>query len=279
MPGLSLGNLASARNAGDVSQPARGGAAGPRQDARQSRARPGPGHVRAARRARRALARRARHRRSTRPTPVLAANAMCASAMWAANAATVSPAPDTADGTLPPDRRQSADHAAPQPRMAGDAGAAPARLRRRARSRSTARCRRAFGDEGAANHMRLAPAHGEPGVEMFVYGVRGGAFPARQHVEASQGDRPAPRARSGAHPVRRAVRGGDRRRRLPQRRRRGRQRARCCSRTSRRSPTATRWSTRLRARGCRASRSSRCADAEVQPRRRDPHPICSTPSW
>jgi len=44
----------------------------------------------------------------------------------------------------------------------------------------------AFGDEGAANHMRLTPAHGEPGVEVFVYGVSGGAFPARQHVEASR---------------------------------------------------------------------------------------------
>ncbi len=44
----------------------------------------------------------------------------------------------------------------------------------------------AFGDEGAANHMRLAAAHGEPGVELFVYGVTGGAFPARQHLEASK---------------------------------------------------------------------------------------------
>jgi succinylarginine dihydrolase len=44
----------------------------------------------------------------------------------------------------------------------------------------------AFGDEGAANHMRLAPSHGEPGVEVFVYGVSGGPYPARQHVEASK---------------------------------------------------------------------------------------------
>ena len=44
----------------------------------------------------------------------------------------------------------------------------------------------AFGDEGAANHMRLSPAYGEPGVEVFVYGVSGGAFPARQHLEASK---------------------------------------------------------------------------------------------
>jgi succinylarginine dihydrolase len=44
----------------------------------------------------------------------------------------------------------------------------------------------AFGDEGAANHMRLCGAHGEQGVEIFVYGVSGGAFPARQHIEASK---------------------------------------------------------------------------------------------
>jgi succinylarginine dihydrolase len=44
----------------------------------------------------------------------------------------------------------------------------------------------AFGDEGAANHMRLAPSHGEKAVEIFVYGKSGGPFPARQHVEASR---------------------------------------------------------------------------------------------
>jgi succinylarginine dihydrolase len=34
--------------------------------------------------------------------------------------------------------------------------------------------------------MRLTPSHGEPGVEVFVYGVAGGPFPARQHIEASK---------------------------------------------------------------------------------------------
>jgi succinylarginine dihydrolase len=34
--------------------------------------------------------------------------------------------------------------------------------------------------------MRIAPAHDAAGVEIFVYGVRGGAFPARQHVEAGR---------------------------------------------------------------------------------------------
>jgi succinylarginine dihydrolase len=43
-----------------------------------------------------------------------------------------------------------------------------------------------FGDEGAANHMRLCANHGAPGVEVFVYGVTGGPFPARQHAEASR---------------------------------------------------------------------------------------------
>jgi succinylarginine dihydrolase len=52
----------------------------------------------------------------------------------------------------------------------------------------------AFGDEGAANHTRLASAHGAPGVEMFVYGrvefqpdaPAPKRFPARQTLEASQ---------------------------------------------------------------------------------------------
>lgn len=116
--------------------------------------------------------------------PVLAANAMSASAMWAANAATVSPAPDTRDGKCHltvanlrtmPHRSHEWPATLAQLRVAfgGDGfavhGPVPA----------------AFGDEGAANHMRLAAAHGEPGVEVFVYGVSGGPFPARQHIEAS----------------------------------------------------------------------------------------------
>jgi succinylarginine dihydrolase len=43
-----------------------------------------------------------------------------------------------------------------------------------------------FGDEGAANHMRLCESHDAPGVEVFVYGKTGGRFPARQHEQASR---------------------------------------------------------------------------------------------
>jgi len=111
------------------------------------------------------------------------AAAMSASAMWAANAATVSPAPDTRDGqlhltpanlmTMPhrahewPETLRQLRIAFPQA-MIHDPVPAP------------------FGDEGAANHMRLCANHGAPGIEVFVYGVRGGAFPARQHSEASK---------------------------------------------------------------------------------------------
>jgi succinylarginine dihydrolase len=43
-----------------------------------------------------------------------------------------------------------------------------------------------FGDEGAANHMRLCRTHDAPGVEVFVHGVSGGGYPVRQHAEAGR---------------------------------------------------------------------------------------------
>jgi succinylarginine dihydrolase len=112
--------------------------------------------------------------------------AFSASAMWAANAATVSPAPDTADGrchlTVANLRTMAhRSHEWPatlaQLRLAfGDEGAFAVHPP----------VPPAFGDEGAANHMRLCADHGTPGVEIFVYGARGGAFPVRQHEEASR---------------------------------------------------------------------------------------------
>jgi succinylarginine dihydrolase len=118
--------------------------------------------------------------------PALRANAMSASAMWAANAATVSPAPDTADGrchltvanlvTMPhrshewPETLAQLRLAFASPEHFAVHGPVPP----------------PFGDEGAANHMRLARSHGDPGVEVFVYGESGGPFPARQHREASE---------------------------------------------------------------------------------------------
>jgi succinylarginine dihydrolase len=118
------------------------------------------------------------------PDPVPAWT-LSASPMWTANAATVSPAPDTRDGkchltvanlVTMPHRSHEWPNTLKQLRLAfassGFAvhGPVPA----------------PFGDEGAANHMRLSPSHGEAGVEVFVYGRTGGPFPARQHRTASE---------------------------------------------------------------------------------------------
>ncbi|MBP2512163.1 N-succinylarginine dihydrolase [Sphingomonas sp. PvP018] len=115
----------------------------------------------------------------------LQAQAMSASAMWAANAATVSPAPDTADGRC----HLSVANLGTMPHRSHEWPATLAQLRIAFADPAFAvhpPVPLPFGDEGAANHMRLCEAHGAPGVEIFVYGVAGGPFPARQHREASE---------------------------------------------------------------------------------------------
>ena len=117
--------------------------------------------------------------------PDIAANAMSASAMWAANAATVSPAPDTADGRC----HLTVANLRTMPHRSHEWVATLAQLKLAFDDPAFALhgpVPPAFGDEGAANHMRLAPCHGEPGIELFVYGRTGGPFPARQHIEASK---------------------------------------------------------------------------------------------
>ena len=117
--------------------------------------------------------------------PALAASALSASAMWAANAATVSPAPDTTDGKC----HLTVANLRTMPHRSHEWPATLAQLELAFGSGAFAvhgPIPPAFGDEGAANHMRLAASYGEPGVEIFVYGVSGGAFPARQHVQASK---------------------------------------------------------------------------------------------
>jgi succinylarginine dihydrolase len=116
--------------------------------------------------------------------PALAANAMSASAMWAANAATVSPAPDTADGKchLTPANLRTMPHRSNE--WSSTLGQMLVAFRDGKYFQVHPPVPPAFGDEGAANHMRLTAAHGEPGVEAFVYGVSGGAFPARQGARA-----------------------------------------------------------------------------------------------
>jgi succinylarginine dihydrolase len=118
--------------------------------------------------------------------PALAAHAMSASAMWAANAATVSPAPDTADGRCHltvANLRTMAHRSHEWPATLAQLRIAFADV---AAFAVHGPVPPAFGDEGAANHMRLSSAHDRPGLELFVHGRTGGPFPARQHLEASK---------------------------------------------------------------------------------------------
>jgi succinylarginine dihydrolase len=183
--GLSLGNLASTRNAGQVSQP-------------RAAALEGVAKMRANLALGLAQGIFVPHPRPNRAwlgelgtriddaDPALAANAMSASAMWAANAATVSPCPDTSDRRC----HLTVANLRTMPHRSHEWPATLAQLRLAFGNQEHFAVHPpvppAFGDEGAANHMRLAPSYGEPGVEIFVYGVSGGGFPARQHVEASK---------------------------------------------------------------------------------------------
>ncbi len=118
--------------------------------------------------------------------PALLARAMSASAMWAANAATVSPSPDTADGRC----HLTVANLMTMPHRSHEWSETLAQLRLAFADAAHFAVHDPvpppFGDEGAANHMRLCASHAEPGVEVFVYGTAGGAFPVRQHLTACE---------------------------------------------------------------------------------------------
>jgi succinylarginine dihydrolase len=182
--GLSPGNFAATANAGQVSRPRAAALEGIAKMRANLALGLTQGILPPHRRPDRAwLARLATD--PERADPWLRAAALSASPMWAANAATVSPAPDTADGrchltvanlqTMPhrshewPETLAQLRLAFAHPAFAVHAAIPPP-----------------FGDEGAANHMRLTPGHDAPGVEIFVHGVAGGGHPVRQHVEAGR---------------------------------------------------------------------------------------------
>ncbi len=115
----------------------------------------------------------------------LRAQAWSASSMWAANAATVSPAPDSADGKC----HLTVANLVTMPHRSHEWPGTLAQLRLAFADPAFqvhAPVPAPFGDEGAANHMRLCSGHDGQGVEIFVYGVGGGRFPARQHLDASK---------------------------------------------------------------------------------------------
>ena len=166
--GLSAGNLASMGNAGDISRP--------REAALQALAKAKfladlgvrqavlPPHMRP-------------NKELLEKYPERLAQLCSASAMWTANAATVCPSADGALALVVTNLHSNFHRSieAPQTQkilrqIFSDSVFAPI----------------SEPDEGAANHMRLAPKHGEQGLHVFVYGVDGEKFKARQSLAASQ---------------------------------------------------------------------------------------------
>lgn len=181
--GLSIGNLASATNKGQVAHPR----AAALQGVAKMRHNLGMGLAQGLflphpRPNRDWLARLGTNVEDV-PASLRAA-AFSASAMWAANAATVSPAPDTEDGLC----HVTAANLRTMTHRSHEWPATLAQLRLAFADERHFAVHEpvpgTFGDEGAANHMRLCVSHDAPGVEVFVYGERGGRFPTRQHVEA-----------------------------------------------------------------------------------------------
>lgn len=197
--GLAHGNVASATNAGDVSNPREAALQGLAKMRRligmglvqgvlPPHERP---HVPTLRRMGFTGSDAEVVEQAARANPVLLANSSSASAMWTANAATVTPSADASDGRvhLTPANLLSHFHRALEAptttrvlrKIFADAGhfevhdAVPFPT---------------FGDEGAANHCRLSKAHGERGLELFVHGGsafaknEAGKYRARQSVEA-----------------------------------------------------------------------------------------------
>lgn len=198
--GLSDGNLASARNAGDVSNPREAAVQGLEKMRTLVRAGLVQGVLPPLSRPNFDLLVAAGFSGSDaeiieaagRTAPRLLKAAYSASSMWTANAATVSPSADTADGrlhltaaNLSTMLHRSLEHPETTASLISifpseDHFAVHAALPMHAD----------FADEGAANHVRLCAEHGAAGVELFVYGRETGeptsGFPARQTRLASE---------------------------------------------------------------------------------------------
>ncbi len=194
--GLSFGNLASAKNKGAASNPR----AAVLQGLAKMRAVKAlglhqgflPPQDRPSLKTLRALGFSGSDRqtieKAAKAAPEILANCYAASSMWTANAGTVAPSPDTADGKV---------HFTPA-NLAGNfhrsiEGDTTARVLKHIFSSEKHFAHHPllpggvhFGDEGAANHGRLAQSHGDKGVHLFVYGLDGEKFPARQKLRASE---------------------------------------------------------------------------------------------
>ncbi len=207
--GLSLGNVASARNAGDIAKPKQAALQGLKKMRLLMQLGIGQGvllpHLRPHLPTLLALGFRgspeAMIAACHSTDPALLRMATSASSMWTANAATISPSADTQDGKL----HMTVANLAAMPHRAIEHPFTYQLLKKIFSNDKYFALHPAlpggvhFGDEGAANHGRFAANHGSAGVELFVYGDNpAGRFPARQTRRASQ-------AIARAHGVKSAV--------------------------------------------------------------------------
>lgn len=192
--GLSDGNLASARNSGDVSNPREAALQGLEKMRTLLKAGLIQGILPPLPRPNFDFLASAGFGGSDRQiieqaaaqAPRLLKVAYSASSMWTANAATVSPSADTQDGrlhltaanlsTMLHRSLEHPDTTASLQAIFGDD--------RHFAVHAALPMHADFADEGAANHVRLCGSHGDAGVELFVYGREAGestaGFPARQ---------------------------------------------------------------------------------------------------
>lgn len=199
--GLSTGNLASAANASAISRPREAALQGLAKARRLAEA--GliqgvlPPHDRPHLPTLRALGFSGTDAevliQAWRTDPALVRNVSSSAQMWAANAATISPSADCADGRL----HLSPANLMTMPHRALEASQTELSLRAifadpvHFAVHKPLPYQPLFADEGAANHMRLCASHGAAGVEIFVWGRDGFGqqetrFPARQTLQTGQ---------------------------------------------------------------------------------------------
>ncbi|CNI23252.1 succinylarginine dihydrolase [Yersinia rohdei] len=130
-----------------------------------------------------------------RQSPRLLSAVSSASSMWTANAATVSPSADSADGRVhfTVANLNNKFHRAIEVDTTSAILKSVFNNHRHFVHHDALPSVELFGDEGAANHNRLGGEYHQPGIQVFVYGRKGLAsgdapsrYPARQTLEASE---------------------------------------------------------------------------------------------
>jgi succinylarginine dihydrolase len=127
-------------------------------------------------------------RKAHRDAPGLLAAMASASSMWTANAATVSPGADCADGRVhfTPANLATHLHRAIEPQTSAAALRAIFGDDRHFAHHEALPATPQMSDEGAANHTRLCADYGAQGLELFVYGAAGEQEPRPQKYPARQ---------------------------------------------------------------------------------------------